>query len=110
MNKEEFKNKNMEPKKYDHLSPDELHEMIEEICKEQTKYWTDDDRAQINASMKNIATLPIWKAIYQAKKWAFLTARASVVKIESEEERNTWFDQAIEFEEILIEQIKDEKK
>ena len=85
-------------------NPETLHLIIEDICAEQTKHWTDEDRLLINLAMKNISDLPKWDAIYQAKKWAFLEARATTVKMVSEEERKQYFDREIESLDNLINQ------
>jgi hypothetical protein len=84
------------------LTKDGIHNIIEDILKHQTKYWTEEDRELINASMKNIFKLPVHVAVQQAKKWALLEARASTVKIETENERKAWFDKAIEMTELNI--------
>jgi len=77
------------------LGPDEMGVIIDDIIKEDTKNWTAKDKRLIDESMKNIADRPIWDAIYQARKWAFLEARASTVMMETEEERKEWFDKHI---------------
>ena len=77
---------------------DEIQNLIEERVKYETRHWTQDDFNEFNAAMKNIADRPIWNAIYQARKWAFIQARASVVKLDTEEERKEWFDKIIESE------------
>jgi len=87
-------------------TPEELHLIIEDIGAEQTKHWTDKDRELINGAMKNISDLPIWSAIYQARKWALLEARATTVKMESEAERKEYFDREIGAMDNLIKQIK----
>jgi len=86
------------------MSYEEIHEMVEAACREYTKHWTPEDFALQLEAMKNISERPIWNAIYQAKKWALIESRASVVKIESEEERKAWFDREIEQIDNLIEQ------
>jgi len=85
------------------LTPDEVHELVEAEVKKQTRYWTPEDFTLQLEAMKNISDRPIWNAIYQARKWALIEARASVVKMDSEEERKNWFDREIEVEEHLIE-------
>ncbi len=80
---------------------------IEQRLEETTKHWTPEDFTLISEAMKNISSRPIWNAIYQAKKWALIEARASVVKIETEEERKAWFDEEIESMNNLIEQTND---
>jgi hypothetical protein len=85
---------------------EELHLIIEDIGAEQTKNWTDKDRELINGAMKNISDLSIWDAIYQARKWALLEARATTVKMESEEERQEYFDREIGAMDNFIKQIK----
>jgi len=86
------------------LTPDEVHELVEAEVKKYTKYWTKEDFTLQLEAMKNISDRPIWSAIYQAKKWALIEARASVVKIETEEERKAWFDKEIEMIENAIKQ------
>jgi hypothetical protein len=82
---------------------DEMHKLVEERAKHETRHWTQEDFDEFNAAMKNIADRPIWNAIYQARKWALIQARASVVKLETEEERKEWFDRMIESENRFIE-------
>ena len=77
------------------LNFEELNEVIEGKIKEYQKFWTEEDKELINGAMKNIFDLPVEQTVHQAKKWALLTARASVVKIESEAERKEWFDNEI---------------
>lgn len=93
------------------MNKEELYNLVEERVKYETRHWTQEDFDEFNASMKNIADRPIWNAIYQARKWALIQARASVVKLETEEERREWFDRMIENENHFIEQTnkKDEE-
>lgn len=74
---------------------DEIDKMINERIEEKTKFWTQEDHDLINEAMKGIFDLPIGQAVMQAQKWAYLMARASVVKMETEEERKKWFDEEI---------------
>ena len=82
---------------------DEMHKPVEERVKYETRHWTQGGFDEFNAAMKNIADRPIWNAIYQARKWALIQARASVVKLETEEGRREWFDRMIERENHSIE-------
>jgi len=91
------------------MSKEELYNLVEERVKHETRHWTQDDFDELNLAMKNIADRPIWNAIYQARKWAFIQARASVVKLETEEERREWFDRMIENENNFIEQTNKKK-
>jgi len=83
-------------------TPEELHLIIEDIGAEQTKNWTGEDTKLITEAMKNISDLPIWTAIYQARKWALLEARATTVNMENKEERRAYFDREIGFMDNLI--------
>ena len=84
-------------------------ELIEQRLKEMTRHWTPEDFTLQAEAMKNISSRPIWNAIFQAKKWALIEARASAVKIETEEERKAWFDEEIEGMNGLIEQTNKKK-
>lgn len=93
----------MKIENYNHLTQSELFELIELKVKEQTKNWTTEDNNLLLEAMKNISERPIWNAIYQAKKWALIESRASVVNINNEKDRREWFDREIEMVETLIE-------
>jgi len=80
---------------FENCPPDKLDTMIEDIAAEHTKNWSDEDRRLIGESMKDIFTLPIGEAVNQARKWALLEARASTVKMETQQERKEYFDKEI---------------
>jgi len=80
---------------FENCSLDKLDAMIEDIAADQTKNWSDEDRRLIGESMKDIFSLPVEKAVYQARKWALLEARASTVKMNTQKERKEYFDREI---------------
>lgn len=84
------------------MTQDELDGLIKERIAEMTKHWTTEDHDLINAAMKGIYQRQTTDAVYHARRWAFLEARASTVKMETEEERRKWFDEQISHLDYLI--------
>jgi len=87
----------------------ETERLVNERLKKVTQFWTPEDFELQAEAMKGISSLPIWEAVYQARKWAFLEARASTVKFETEEERKAWFDGEIDAMDNLIKRQREYK-
>lgn len=92
-------------KDFKNMTWEEIDVEIKARITEKLRHWTNDDKVKTNEAMKGIFDLPIERAVYQARKWAFLEARASVVKLETEFERNEWFDRNISTLDFMMDEM-----